>query len=95
MSKYTRSCRNQPCLVRIPEVCINNPATTVGAHLNGAGLALKALDIHLADACSSCHEWLDGGYVRYGVSRAVRDLWHLQAILRTQTRMVEDGTLVI
>ncbi len=85
----------QPCLVRIPGVCNNDPSTTVGAHLNGSGLALKALDIHLADCCAACHEWLDGGYARQNVDRAVRDFWHLQGVIRTQIRMVKDGTLTI
>lgn len=95
MSKYTKSSREQDCSVRVPEVCNFDPATTVAAHLNGAGMGIRALDIHIADACSACHEWLDGGYARHNIHRAVRDLYHMQAVIRTQVRMVEDGVLVL
>lgn len=76
----------------MPGVCIDDPETTVGAHLNGAGMGIKALDIHIADACAACHHWLDIKYAKDSI-KAVRDLWHLQAIVRTQIRMVDDGTL--
>lgn len=92
-SKYTKSCRGQECTVRVPGVCCGDPATVIGAHLNGGGMGFKALDIHLADCCAACHSFLDGGYVQYSVDRDTRDLLHLQAVIRTQERMVKDGTL--
>lgn len=76
-------------------VCNHDTATTVPAHLNGAGMGLKHCDIHIAYACADCHAWLDGGYARAGVNRAVRDLYHLQAVIRTQQVMVREGTLLI
>lgn len=91
MSKYTKSARGQECLVRSP-VCNGDPATVVFAHLNGAGMGKKASDIHGAYCCSACHAWLDGGYVK-GYSRAQRDLWHLEAVIRTQRKMIDDGVL--
>ena len=90
--KYTKSAKGQPCQVRIPSVCNHNPKTTVLAHLNGAGMAFKHLSIHGAYACSACHTWLDGGYTKE-TDRAMRDLWHLEAVIRTQTIMVNEGIL--
>lgn len=99
MSKYTASSKGQACTVWIPNLCRGTSEYarryTVSAHYNGAGMGLKNLDIFIADACDKCHWWLDGGYAQMGVERAVRDLWHLQAIMRTQIRMVNDGTLPI
>jgi hypothetical protein len=94
-SKYTKSAKYSDCMVRVPGVCNFDRQTTVAAHLNGAGMGIKQLDIFIAYCCSDCHAWLDGGYINQGVLRAVRDLWHLQAIIRTQQKMVEDKTLNI
>lgn len=97
MSKYTKSSKGQECTVWIPEGCRGKSdfarQYTVPAHLNGGGMGLKHLDIFIADACDYCHWWLDVGYANLGIDRAVRDLWHMQAIFRTQIRMVKDGTL--
>jgi len=92
--KYTRSARGKPCQVRIPGVCNFNPETTVLAHLNGGGGGTKHLNIHGAYACSTCHTWLDGGYVKTH-ARADRDLAHMEAIVRTQIIMVNDGVLIL
>lgn len=92
--KYTRSSKGQPCQVRVPGVCKQAPEneTTVPAHLNGAGMGIKHANIHFADCCDACHAWLDGGYVN-DVNGQYRDVWHLQAIIRTQIRMIEEGVL--
>ncbi len=97
-TKYTRSAKGKPCQVRVPGVCREAPEndTTVSAHLNGAGGGMKSLDIHIAYACFYCHNWLDGGYITsrvFSVPRQERDLLHLEAIIRTQAIMVEDGIL--
>ena len=95
--KYTRSARGKPCQVRIPGVCKPAPEneTTIPAHLNGGGMALKHSNIHIAYSCDACHEWLDRGYVQAGVTSEERDLDHLQAVIRTQIIMIEDGGLVL
>lgn len=59
MSILRESAKGQPCLVRL-QVCNCIPATTVLAHLNGAGIALKHDDIFGAFACSACHDEIDG-----------------------------------
>tara|TARA_Y100001933_G_scaffold165039_1_gene163313 strand:+ start:1551 stop:1922 length:372 start_codon:yes stop_codon:yes gene_type:complete len=85
-----QSANGQPCQVRVPFICNGDSSTTVLAHLNGAGLALKAHDHEAAYACSACHEWLDGGYVKTH-SRAERDLYHLEGVINTQRLLVEQG----
>lgn len=95
--RYTRSARGKPCQVRIPGVCKPAPEneTTIPAHINGAGMALKHSSIHLAYCCDACHEWLDGGYVKDASYGCDRDLLHLEAVIRTQIIMIEDGVLVL
>ena len=82
--------RGQDCKVNIFGVCNHNPETTVLAHLNGAGMAIKHHDLFGAWACSSCHAWLDGEYTKTHF-RQQRDLYHLQAIMRTQQAMLKMG----
>ena len=94
--KYTRSAKGQMCQVRVPGVCVPDPATTVLAHLNGAGMGMKNYSIHGAYACHECHAWLDHGWARYRLgTRSVRDLVHLQAVVRTQEIMIKDGFLIL
>ena len=92
--KYTRSARGKACTVRIPGVCRIVPEnnTTVLAHLNGAGMAKKHHNIHAAYCCYECHAFLDGGYIGK-FSRAERDLYHLDGVIRTQIIMIEEGIL--
>lgn len=85
-----QSANGQPCQVRVPFICNGDSSTTVLAHLNGAGLALKAHDHEAAYACSACHKWLDGGYVKTH-TRAERDLYHLEGVINTQRLLVEQG----
>ena len=92
MSTLTKSAKGQPCQVRIAGVCNFDDSTTVLAHLNGAGMGIKSLDIHGAFSCSSCHFWLDGGYAG-DASRDYRDLCHYQGIIRTQRIWVQMGLL--
>ena len=57
--KIRDSARGQQCTVRLQGICNWNPETTVLAHFNGAGWALKEDDDEGAFACSSCHDELD------------------------------------
>ena len=92
MSKLTKSARNQECTVRVTGICSFDRSTTVLAHLNGGGMGMKALDIHGAFACHTCHKWLDSGWVKTH-SRMDRDLYHLQGMVRTQTIWVNEGLI--
>lgn len=57
--KIRESARGADCTIRFPGICNFNPETTVLAHFNGAGMALKDDDDEGAYACSSCHDELD------------------------------------
>lgn len=94
-SKIRLSAKGEQCLVRVPGVCNGNAATVVLAHLNGAGVGAKHPDHLAAYSCSACHGWLDGGYVQQGISRDTRDLWHLQAVIRTQGVLIAKGFIQI
>lgn len=57
--------RGERCLLRVPGICCNDPATTVAAHSNwaehGKSGARKADDCYHVWACFACHSWLDQG----------------------------------
>ena len=92
MSKYTKSAKGQDCQVRIPEVCNFDTETTVFAHLNGAGMGTKHLDIHGAYCCSDCHAVLDG-HAPCKWTKDRLEKWHLEGMVRTQQIMIEQGIL--
>lgn len=93
-TKIRQSAKGMPCTVRVPGICDGGGETTVLAHLNGAGMGMKASDIHGADCCGPCHAWLDGGYAK-AHSRDERDLFHLQGVIRTQRRLLSEGLIKI
>lgn len=95
MSAITKSAKGQECQARIPGICRHDPETTVFSHLNGAGIGNKHKDLFGCYACHSCHTWLDGGYANLDVPRETRDLWHLQAIIRTQVILLWNGLVKI
>lgn len=53
------------CLLQFPDVCNNDPSTTVACHSNwsdhGKGGARKADDEYTVWGCSACHSLLDQG----------------------------------
>ncbi|MCZ4284567.1 DUF1364 family protein [Marinobacter salarius] len=95
MTPIRKSAKGQECQVRVPGVCNGDSSTTVLAHLNGGGMGAKASDHEAAFSCSACHEWLDGGFARTGYNRDIRDLWHLQAVIRTQRILIEQGLMEV
>lgn len=54
--------RGQACKLQLPGVCIGGTDTTVLAHLPSAphGMALKGDDLVAVEACSACHDAIDG-----------------------------------
>jgi len=94
MSKITKSARDQECQVRIPVVCNFNPETTIPAHLNGGGMALKHSDIHIAYCCSKCHDVLDGRVPSKYSSDELK-LMHLEGMVRTQIILIDNGLIKI
>lgn len=57
--------KGMPCLLRIPDVCTSDRATTVACHSNeaahGKAGARKADDEYTVWGCFACHAWLDQG----------------------------------
>ena len=93
--KYTKSARGQMCQIRIPGICQPAPEneTTVLAHLNGAGIAMKHLPIHAAYACAACHDAIDGRSTTINHDDALA--YHLAGMVRTQILMVKNGVLIL
>ncbi|BBP95949.1 hypothetical protein BSFA1_10780 [Burkholderia sp. SFA1] len=56
------ACRDEPCYLRIPGVCMSNPKTSVPAHRNeGKGMGLKTPDVFTVPGCPTCHHEYDQG----------------------------------
>lgn len=53
--------KGQPCQLRLPTICNDNPETTVLAHIRNAtfGMGIKPPDIIGVWACHACHDELD------------------------------------
>jgi len=62
------------------------------AHINGAGMGLKAIDIHGAYACSACHDAVDGRIKTFNSLLELKYM-HLEGVIRTQRAMIENGLL--
>lgn len=89
-SKIRQSAKGEMCLVRIPGICNFNPETTIYAHIGGGGIGQKAIDLHGAYCCSSCHDNLDGRTPRkYSIDKL--KLWHLEGVIRTQLILIKKG----
>ena len=98
MSKLTKASRGQPCSVRLPGVCNENPETTVLAHINGVrfghGIGRKVNDLLAADCCSACHDALDGR-VETPFSRQGLKLMHYEGVMETILRRMNEGLIVV
>lgn len=97
VSKPLRSAsRNKSCTLRIPGVCTNDNAQTVGCHLrlfNTAGAAQKPSDLHMIDACGACHAVLDSRDKWASSGVGYDDL--LRALIETQNRRVAEGKIIM
>lgn len=90
MTDLRKFARDKPCMVRLPDICNGDPATTVLAHfrlIGASGIGLRASDLCASWSCSSCHDAcdrrshmdLDRDYVRLAL---------LEGVMRTQTELV-------
>ncbi len=95
--KYTRSARGQLCQIQIPGICKEAPdnETTVLCHLNGGGMAFKNNNIHAAYGCNYCHDAVDGRVRVKSSTREEIELMFLEAVIRTQIIMIEEGVLIL
>lgn len=92
--KLTQSAKEQDCQVRLEGVCNFNPATTIPAHLNGGGMGTKHSDMMIAYCCSDCHNVLDG-VARSDFTQDELKLRHLEAIIRTQYRLLDADLITL
>ena len=92
MSKLRKMARGRECQVRIGGVCNGNSETTVLAHLNGGGMGTKRHDLIGCWACSACHDVIDGRK-KSNIPREQLNLWHLEAVIRTQEVLLREGLI--
>jgi hypothetical protein len=96
--KYTKLARGQPCQVRLPG-CDGGGDTTVLAHYRslslGSGVALRPHSIFGAWACFHCHNIIDARVFIHDHSREMVRLAHVEAVMRTQRKLIEMGALKV
>jgi hypothetical protein len=90
--------KGQRCFLRVPDVCCNDPATTVACHSNwtehGKAGARKADDCYHVWGCFACHAWLDQGDASAEEKREAFDsafAW-MVAIWRDITQHMQPAT---
>jgi hypothetical protein len=96
MTPIRKSAKGEECTLRIPGVCNGDNSTVVWCHSNnirdGKGMGLKSRDEEGCYGCSSCHAWIDGGYVKDGPRHWMEQYFDLaraesQAILKRKGLM--------
>lgn len=88
--KIRESARGEACTMRIIG-CMPDRETVVLAHLSGAGIGLKSLDIHGAYLCLNCHDIYDGRKpVPEGINISEEMFF---AVVETQKIMHEKGLI--
>lgn len=96
MSKLRAAAKGRDCQVRIHGVCNFDPATTVLAHLNMAGISgrgLKAPDQLGAWACSECHRCIDSRGNSHGLEKDWIQICFLEGMARTQYILIKEGKI--
>ena len=95
MTFLRKAAKEKPCMVRLPNICNHNPATTVLAHVRMpgiSGMGFKSPDLIAAWACSACHDAID----RRSHTDLERDyvrLAHLEGMARTINELAKEGLL--
>ena len=79
--------------MRLEGVCNFNSETVVLAHINGAGMGVKALDFHGSYCCSACHAVVDGAKSHH--SRESVKIAFYEGVIRTQSLLYFNGLLII
>ena len=98
MSKIRESAKGKDCQVRLENICNGNPETTVLAHVNGAGVAKKSLDIFGSYCCSECHREVDRLPNLHHVvdfEDALKIIKFYEGVFRSQKSMLEQGLIKI
>ena len=96
MSKAIRqSARQEFCQLRL-EGCLSGGQneTTILAHINGGGMALKRNDYHSFYSCASCHDFYDmRKQAEPPYDKEWLELQALRAMVRTQEILVKKGLM--
>lgn len=97
--KYLNGAKGQPCTFCGPTCCADE-ATTVPAHMNGAafgkGMATKAHDIAVLDACFTCHSYIDVGHGTKPLMSDADFYWHLlRGVVQTMVNRARRKVIII
>jgi len=99
-SKIRESARGEQCSLRIPGVCNFNRETTVLAHLNcvDKGMGFKSPAWWAVDACSGCHDYIDGRANQLGPHDTPfgfkwKEEYILAGLYETQKKLREKGLI--
>lgn len=91
--KILAHAKGQPCTLRFPGICNNNPETTVACHIRDQhkGMGIKASDYSVVFGCSDCHRHLDEGADQFlevsgHVIRALQETWGI---------LIRDGIIFV
>ena len=90
MPNLRKEARGRDCQIRLPGVCNFDAATSVLAHLNGAGMGMKHDDIHASIACSRCHDAVDGR-LKVDFGKDYLELAFMWGMVRTQKIWIKHG----
>lgn len=91
--KYTDAAKGQPCTLNIVGVCNYDPETTVFCHFPDEtnGMGKKSDDISGGDACSNCHDMIDGRVKRSHEYGQHQDWYYRRSQTRTLRNRIERG----
>ena len=95
MTDLRKAAKGRECMIRIPDVCCGDPATTVLAHFRMVEIKYdggKPPDIIGAWACFNCHDAVDRRRYKDLDFDFVR-LCHLEGMVRTIAKLIEEGAL--
>lgn len=90
MTDLRRFARDKPCMVRLPDICNGDPATTVLAHfrlIGSSGIGLRSSDLCASWACSACHDAIDRR-AHMDLERDYVRLAHFEGMMRTQNELI-------
>ena len=94
--KYRAAAKGQDCTLNIAGVCSYDPETVVLCHFpsEGKGVGIKSTDISSGDACSACHDVIDGR-VSSDEFREHSDYYLRRSQTRTILRRIDQGLIII
>ncbi len=84
--------RGQPCLIRVPGVCVADAASTVLCHVRMigiSGIGMKSPDMLAAHGCHACHSAVDG-QTKTDYTYEQRRIMLLEGMARTQAWLIEQ-----